>query len=69
MNFYETFSYLRGEGIKTLPVPGTNKYFISFRDGESIYIKEKILIGLVKSAIEDPGSIIPALKSLQAPHA
>ncbi|HAU31903.1 MAG: hypothetical protein XD78_0333 [Desulfotomaculum sp. 46_296] len=69
MNFYEAFSYLKGEGVKTLPVPGTNKYFISFRDGESIYVKEKILIGLAKSAIEDPKSIIPALKSLQAPHA
>ena len=69
MNFYEAFSYLKGEGVKTLPVPGTNKYFISFRDGDSIYIKEKILIGLVNSAIEDPKSIIPALKSLQAPPA
>jgi hypothetical protein len=69
MNFYEAFSYLKGEGVKTLPVPGTNKYFISFRDGESIYVKEKILIGLAKSAIKDPKSIIPVLKSLQAPHA
>lgn len=69
MNFYEAFSYLKGEGVKTLPVPGTNKYFISFRDGESIYVKEKILIGLVKSATDDPGSIIPALKNLQAPCA
>lgn len=65
MNFYEAFSYLRGAGIKALPVPGTNKYQVSFRDGKSIFVREKMLIGLVKSSVEDPDAIIQTLENLQ----
>lgn len=66
MKFYEAFSYLRGAGIKALPVPGTNKYQVSFRDGKSVFVREKTLIRLVKSSLGDPVTIIQALENIQA---
>jgi hypothetical protein len=66
MNFYEAFSYLRGAGIKALPVPGTNKYQVSFGDGGSMYIREKTLIKLAKSSSDDVNTIIQNLRNLRA---
>lgn len=67
MNLQETFYYLKKAGVTALPVPGTNKYFISFRDGQSTYVREKIILRLAKSAVKDPVTIIQTLKDSQTP--
>ena len=67
MNFQETFHYLKKAGVKALPVPGTNKYIVSFQDGQSMYIREKTLFRLAKSSVKDPHMIVQALKNSQTP--
>lgn len=68
MTLDETFKIFRDAGIKATPIPGTNKYHVSFRDGQSIYIREKILMRLARSPNKDPVSIIQTLKKLPTPQ-
>lgn len=65
MNLQETFDNLRKAGIQALPVPGTNKYFISFQDGQSTYVREKIILRLAQSAVKDPQLLLRTLKDSQ----
>jgi len=67
MNLQETFHYLKKAGVKALPVPGTNKYCISFQDGQSVYVREKILLRLARFSVKDPDTIIRTLKDSQTP--
>lgn len=65
MSFQDTCKCLEKAGVKATPVPGTSKYYISFPDGESMYVREKSLVGLAKLAIKEPVAIIQKLKELQ----
>jgi len=67
MNLQDTFHYLQKAGVKALPVPGTNKYRVSFQDGQSVYVREKILLRLARSSVKDPATIIQTLKDSKTP--
>ncbi|OAT80307.1 hypothetical protein [Desulfotomaculum copahuensis] len=53
MTFTQTLKSLKEAGITAVPVPGTSKYYIRFRDGESFFVGEKVLLQLASSAQED----------------
>lgn len=50
MTFTQTLKSLKEAGITAVPVPGTSKYFIRFRDGENFFVGEKVLLQLAASA-------------------
>jgi hypothetical protein len=65
LSLSEMFDCITMAGMKVLPVPGTNKYFISFQDGQSVYVPENILLSLAQFSVKDPHLIMAALKNSQ----
>lgn len=63
MTLAQTIKFFQEAGIKAIPVPGTNKYFIQFRDGGSVCVGERTLLDLLGSS-EDGDAIIRSLRKI-----
>ncbi|HHW44711.1 MAG: hypothetical protein IMW93_00620 [Thermoanaerobacteraceae bacterium] len=65
MTLAQTIKFFQEAGIKAIPIPGTSKYYIQFRDGGSVFVGEKTLFHLLDST-EDREEVIRSLRNF--PH-
>ncbi|MGB9802250.1 hypothetical protein [Desulfofundulus sp.] len=63
----QNFKFLTECGIKATPIPGTNKYFIEFQDGSSVYVNERAFFNLLNSG-ESTENIIRLLREQNLPR-